>query len=178
MLRILAVIGAILVVAIGGVLAYATTQPDTFLITRSVRIATAPDKVFPLIQDLKAFNRWNPFIKLDPNTKLTYSGPPSGKGAAHEWSGDSNVGAGRLEITDAVAPARVTMLLTMTSPMAAQNNVEFALRPDAGATDVTWTMTGRSPFISKVICLFFNMDKMVGGEFDKGLASLKALAET
>lgn len=178
MLRILAIIGAVLVVAVGGVLAYAATQPDTFVISRTVRIAAAPDKVFPLIQDLKAFNRWNPFLKLDPAAKLTYSGPESGKGAAHQWSGNSNVGAGRVEITNAVAPSRVTMQLDMISPMEAHNLVEFALKPDGSATNVTWTMSGRSPFISKVMCLFFSMDKMVGGEFDKGLASLKALAET
>lgn len=178
MLRILAVIGGVLAVALGGVLAYAATQPDAFRITRAVTIAAPPEKVFQLIQDLKSFNRWNPFLKLDPAAKLAYSGPSSGKGAAHTWSGDSNVGAGRLEITDAVMPSRISMQLDMTSPMEAHNLVEFALKPNGSGTDVTWTMTGRSPFIAKVMCVFFSMDRMVGGEFDKGLASLKALAES
>lgn len=178
MLRILALVGAVLAVACGGVLAYAAAQPDTFRIARTVAIAAPPEKIFALIQDLKAFNRWNPFLKLDPAAKLDYSGPASGKGAAHAWSGDRNVGEGRLEITDAVMPTRVQMQLDFVRPMEGRNLVEFALKPNGSGTDVTWSMTGSSPFIAKVMCVFFNMDTMVGGEFEKGLASLKALAES
>ena len=166
-----------LAVLLAGFLAYATTKPDSFEITRSAQIKAPPDKVFPLINDLHAFNSWNPFLAKDPTAKLTYSGPPSGQGAGHGWEGNGNVGSGSLEIVEAAVPTRVAMRLDMVSPMEAHNDVLFTLAPNATGTKVTWTMRGPQPFLAKVMCSIFDMDAMVGGDFETGLASLKVLAE-
>jgi carbon monoxide dehydrogenase subunit G len=160
-----------------GILAYAATRPDTFRVQRSVSIKAPPERIFPLINNLKSFNTWNPFLKADPATKLAYSGPDGGLGAAHEWDGSSQVGKGRVEISNALPNAHVTMTLDMIKPFVAHNVVEFTLEPRADATVVNWAMSGRNAYFVKVMGLFLNMDNMVGGEFDKGLAELKSIVE-
>jgi hypothetical protein len=110
--------------------------------------------------------------------KRTHSGAPRGKGAVYEWDGNRQVGAGRLAIVDSAAPSRVSLLLDIDRPFKAHNTVEFTLAPAGGGTDVTWTMHGPQPFMAKLVGLFMNCDKMVGGEFEVGLAKLKALAES
>jgi uncharacterized protein YndB with AHSA1/START domain len=177
MLRIALYILAGLAVLLAGFLAYASTKPDSFEITRSAEIKAPPDKIFPLINDLHAFNSWNPFLAKDPTAKLTYSGPPSGQGAGHGWEGNSNVGSGSLEIVEATAPTRVAMRLDMVSPMEAHNDVVFTLAPSATGTLVTWTMRGPQPFLGKVMDAICGVDAMVGGDFETGLASLRAQAE-
>jgi uncharacterized protein YndB with AHSA1/START domain len=181
MLKIIGIIAGVLAVGVIGVLAYATTVPDTFRVQRSVSVKAAPEKVFPLINELKTMNEWNPFAKQDPTIRLTYSGPAAGKGAANDWDSDGKAGKGRLEITDSTRPSQVTMRLDMEKPMEGHNTIEFALRPEAQganqATNVTWAMTGPMPYIAKVICTFVSMDRMIGGEFEKGLAALKTMAE-
>jgi hypothetical protein len=170
-------IGAVLVaVMIGGVLAYASTLPDRFQVQRSLSIRASPDKIFPLINDLHAFNTWNPFDKKDPSIKGNYSGPASGTGAIYAFE-SGIAGTGRVEILGAAAPSKVTMRLLMSKPIAADNRVTFTLEPEGDATQVTWTMDGGLPFVGKLIHLVINMDKMVGNDFDSGLADLKALAE-
>ena len=171
MLKFLAIIAGLVVIAVIGILAYAATLPDTFRVQRSVSIKAPPEKVFPFINEMKTMNEWNPFAKQDPTMRLTYSGPAAGKGAAHDWDSDGRAGKGRLEITDSAAPSQVTM------PMEARNAIVFALQPQAQGTNVTWSMTGEYPFIAKVMCVFFSMDRMIGGEFEKGLADLKAMVE-
>src|SRR6266508_6299856 len=109
MLKIIGIVAGLLVIGIVGVLAYATTVPDTFRVERSISIKAAPEKVFPLINELKTMNEWNPFAKQDPTIRLTYSGPASGKGAANSWDSDGKAGQGRLEITDSAPPSQVTM---------------------------------------------------------------------
>jgi uncharacterized protein YndB with AHSA1/START domain len=181
MLKIIGIIAGILAVGVIGVLAYAATVPDTFQVQRSVSIKASPEKVFPLINELKTMNEWNPFAKQDPTIRLTYSGPAAGKGAANDWDSDGKAGKGRLEITDSTRPSRVTMRLDMEKPMEGHNTVAFALQPQAQGADVstqvTWSMTGPMPYIAKVICTFVSMDRMIGGEFEKGLADLKTMAE-
>jgi hypothetical protein len=181
MLKIIGIIVGLAAVAVIGILAYAATLPDTFRVQRSIDIKAPPDKIFPFINELKTMNEWNPFAKQDPTMRMTYSGPASGKGAANAWDSDGQAGQGRLEITDSVPPSQVTMRLDIAKPMESRNTVEFALLPQAQGTNattkVTWAMTGGYPYIAKVMCVFFNMDRMVGGEFDKGLADLKAMAE-
>jgi uncharacterized protein YndB with AHSA1/START domain len=177
MLKIALYVIAGLAVLLAGFLVYASTKPDSFEITRSIDIAAPPAKIFPLINDLRAFNTWNPFLAKDPAVKLTYSGPPSGKGAGHGWDGNGNVGSGSIEIIEAEAPARVAMRLDMVSPMEAHNAVLFTLAPSGGGTKVTWQMRGPQPFIGKVMDAIFGIDAMVGGDFETGLASLKVLAE-
>jgi len=122
-------------------------------------------------------NTWNPFVEPDPAIKIAYSGPDSGKGAAHTWSGNGKVGEGRIEITDAAPSSRVTMRLDMLKPMKASNLVEFTLQPTGDSTAVSWAMSGRQPFMAKLMTVFIDCDKMVGSQFEKGLGKLKAIAE-
>jgi hypothetical protein len=173
---ILIIIAIALTVAIAAALIYAATQPDMFRVIRSTLIAAPPEKIFPLINDLRAQSAWSPFEK-DPNMKRTCSGPPAGKGAVCEWDGNRQVGAGRIAITDSVAPVRVSLLLDMSRPFAAHNTVDFVLEPKSNGTQVTWAMQGRQPFMAKVISMVINCDKMVGSNFEEGLAKLKALVE-
>lgn len=175
MIRLILIILAVLVV---GVLVAAALQPDTFVISRSARINAPPERIFPLINDLRRFSSWSPFEKHDPDIKQTFSGAASGAGAIYDFDGNAQVGAGRLSITDSAAPSQVTLTLDMRKPMEGHNVVEFQLVPEGDGTRVTWSMHGQSPFISKVLGLFMNMDRMVGGEFEQGLANLKGMAET
>lgn len=177
MLRFFGYLLLIAVVVVAGLLIYATTKPDQFQIARSVVIKAPPEKIFPLIDSPRAFNTWNPFLRKDPATKVTYRGPASGRGAANDWEGDRHVGRGSFEITDSQPPSRIQMKLDMSSPMEAHNRVEFSLQPQGSSTQVTWAMSGPSPYISKVMTTVLSMDRMVGSEFEKGLADLKALAE-
>jgi uncharacterized protein YndB with AHSA1/START domain len=185
MLKIIGIIAGIIAVGVIGVLAYAATVPDTFRVQRSISIKAPADKIFPLINELKTMNEWNPFAKQDPTIRMTYSGPAGGKGAANSWDSDGKAGKGRLEITDSAPPSQVTMRLDIEKPMEGHNAIVFALQPQAQginqgtnvSTDVTWSMTGALPYVAKVFCVFVSMDRMIGGEFEKGLADLKAMAE-
>jgi len=169
---ILAAIGVLAV----AFLIYVALQPAEFRIERTTEIGATADKIFPLIDDLRQFNTWNPFAKADPSVELTYSGPTSGAGAAYTWIGQKS-GAGQMKIETSVPSSKVTMNLNFTKPFAAQNMAEFTIVPRNAASVVTWAMTGRRPFSHKFMGTIFNMDKMVGGEFAKGLASLKAIIE-
>lgn len=167
----------VVVVLVAALLAYAATKPDTFSVRRATSIKAPPEKIFPLLNDLRSFALWSPYEKKDPAMKRTYSGPASGKGAAYEWDGDKNVGKGRLEIADTSPPSKVTIKLDMIKPFEAHNIVEFTLEPKGDSTNVTWAMNGQVPFIAKVVHVFLDMDRMVGQDFETGLASLKTLAE-
>lgn len=169
--------GAALAAAIAVLLAIASRRPDTFRVQRSIAINAAPERVYPLIANLKSMNAWNPFVDPDPAIRITYSGPESGQGAAHAWKGNRHVGEGSLEITGAVASSRLDMRLQMFRPFKADNAVEFVLAPSRGATTVTWAMSGRQPLLPKLMSMFFDCDRMVGSQFEKGLARLKAIAE-
>jgi hypothetical protein len=164
-------------VVLAASLAYAAAKPDTFKISRSTTIAAPATVIFPMIDDLHAQLAWSPFEK-DPNMKRTYSGPPRGKGAVYAWDGNRQVGAGRIAITDSAPPSKVVLLLEMFRPFKVANTVEFALEANGASTDVTWSMQGRQPYMAKLMSMFINCEKMVGGEFEQGLAKLKALAET
>lgn len=170
-------IAIIIVLAIAGVLVFAATKPDTFKIQRTASINAPADKIFPLINDLHRFNAWNPYEKKDPNLKGSYSGTESGKGARYAFDGNKDVGRGSLEITDSTAPTRVAMQLRMTAPMEANNNIEFTLEPRGTTTSVTWSMHGGMSFVAKLMSVFVDMDKMIGKDFETGLANLKAVAE-
>jgi uncharacterized protein YndB with AHSA1/START domain len=175
MLKIFARILAVIVVLIAGVLVYAATTPDSFKVQRSATIKAPPEKVFALIDNMQGFNRWNPYERMDPG-KGTYRGPAAGKGSAYAWD-STKLGAGSMEIAETKAPLLVTMKLDFVKPFEAHNMAEFTLVPHGDSTEVTWAMHGPMPFISKVMCVFISMDKMVGKDFTDGLANLKALAE-
>jgi uncharacterized protein YndB with AHSA1/START domain len=177
MIEILAYIAIALAVVVIALLIYASTRPDSFSVRRSAVIGAPAERIFPLIANLKSMNTWNPFVEPDPAIKIAYSGPDSGKGAAHTWDGNSKVGAGRIEVTDATPPSRVALQLDMHKPMKAHNAVEFTLQPSDSGTAVTWSMSGRQPLMAKVMSLFIDCDRMVGSQFEKGLAKLKTIAE-
>ena len=167
----------IVVLAIAGVLLFAATKPDELRVQRSVAIKAPPEKIFPLINDFHRWTAWSPYENKDPALKRNYSGAESGKGAVYAWEGNKDVGQGRMEITEAPAPSKVTIDLQFIKPFEARNVAEFTLAPQGDSTAVTWTMRGPAPFISKVMQVFFDMDKMIGSDFEVGLANLKALAE-
>ena len=165
------------VVLVAAVLLFAATRPDSIRVQRSTSIKAAPEKIFPLIADFHAWSAWSPWEKLDPAMKRTHSGAPSGKGAAYAWDGNNDVGAGRMEIAEVGPPSRITIKRDFSRPMEGHNTAEFTLVPKGDASEVTWTMVGPSPYLSKLIGLFLDMDKMIGKDFEAGLANLKALAE-
>ena len=167
----------IIAVVVIGVLVLAAFRPDDFRVERTAVIKAAPEKIFPMINDLHRFNTWNPFERMDPAIKGSYSGPDSGRGAAYAWQ-SSKVGTGRLEIVDTQPTRKVVMSLQFLKPFAGNNTAEFTLNPQADATAVTWAMYGKSAFIPKLMGLFFSQDKMIGGSFESGLANLKAAAES
>jgi hypothetical protein len=177
MLKVIGIVVVVLIVAVSAVLAFAATRPDEFSVRRTAVINAPAEKIFPLINDLRAWSAWSPYEKKDPAMKKSYSGATAGKGAAFEWDGDSNVGKGRIEIADAAPPRRVTFKLSMIKPFECNNVVDFTLQPSGDATQVTWAMNGPNHYIGKVMSVFFDMDKMVGGDFEQGLASLKRVAE-
>lgn len=170
-------LAAVIVIGIAIVLVLAAMKPDTFTIRRSLAINTPPERIFPLISDFKRWGAWSPWEKKDPQMKRSFSGPESGLGSIYAWEGDKNVGQGRMEIVEATAPGKVALKLDFIKPFEAHNVVTFALEPQGSATNVTWTMTGPTPFFAKIFHVFMNMDRMVGGDMETGLAALKAAAE-
>src|ERR1700722_238917 len=152
-------ISFVLVVVIAAFLIYVALKPSDFRITRSQAIAARPEAVFTLINDLHGFNRWNPFAQGDPALKIDYIGPEAGKGATYVWNSPGKSGTGRMEITDSAAPSHVVMRLEFLKPMTATNTAEFTLVPSGAETTVTWTMTGHSPYLHKLMGTIFNMDK-------------------
>jgi uncharacterized protein YndB with AHSA1/START domain len=159
------------------VLAYAATRPDVFQVRRSTTIMAPPEKIFPLINDFKSWTAWSPYEKKDPAMKRTYGATAAGKGATYAWDGDKNVGSGSMEIMDAPAPSRVTIKLDFKRPFEAHNVADFTLVPVEGGTNVSWSMSGPTPFFGKILHVFVDMDKMVGRDFETGLANIKTIAE-
>lgn len=173
MIKTLALIA---VAGIAIVLVAAAFRPDTFRVERSLRIAASPSAIHPLINNMERMNSWNPFVKRDPNLRGTYHGPAEGAGAAYDFAGNREVGSGTIAITGST-PEKITMQLDMREPMEGRNVIEFTLVPAPGGTEVKWSMHGPSPYLSKLMGMVFNMDKMIGGAFDAGLAELRQLAE-
>ncbi len=174
---VLIVVG-LLVVVVAALLGYAAIKPDAFRIQRSASLKAAPDKIFALINDFHRWGSWSPWEKLDPALKRTYSGAANGLGTVYEWEGNKKVGKGRMEITESFPPSKVTIKLDFLKPFEAHNTAEFTLDGQGDSTNVTWTMDGRQPYMFKVMSLFFSMDKMVGKDFETGLANLKSLTES
>jgi hypothetical protein len=174
----LKIVLAILAGVPAALLALAATRPDTFRIERSTRIRAAPATIFGLIADFRRWGSWSPYEHKDPAMRRSFTGPAQGTGAVYEWDGNKEVGEGRIEITDAAAPSRITMALDFVRPFRAHNVVEFTLTPRGDATEVTWAMHGPASYVSKVMGLFISMERMIGKDFETGLANLKAIAET
>ena len=171
------IVAGIIVLLIAGLLAYAATRPDSFRVQRTASIKAPPEKIFALINDLKGWPAWSPYEKKDPAMKRTLSGAATGKGAIYEWQGNKEVGKGKMEIAETTPPSKVVIKLDFFEPFEAHNIAEFDLQGKGESTDVTWAIYGPSPFISKLMSVFLNMDKMIGRDFEVGLANLKAVAE-
>jgi hypothetical protein len=167
----------VVTVLLASLLIFAATRPDTFRVERSAIINAAPEKIFPLINDFREWEPWSPWEKVDPALKRSYSGAASGKGAVYEWSGNKNIGQGRMEIVESSPPSKIKLRIDFIKPFEAHNTIEFTLIPQGGSTLVTQAMYGSSPFISKVMGIFCSMDKMVGKKYEEGLANLKAISE-
>jgi len=176
MARTLVFIGVAFAVVVAAILIYAATKPDTFRVQRTASIKAPPEKIFPLINEFDRWS-WSPYEHKDPEMKRVRSGPPSGKGAVYAWEGDRNVGAGRMEITDSSPPSKVMIKLDFVKPFETHNIVEFTLEPKGDTTNVTWDMHGPVPYVAKIMHVFFDMDSMVGKDFEAGLAEMKAIAE-
>ncbi len=170
-------IAIVVISLIAALLIFATTQPDTFRVQRTTSIKAPPEKIAPLITDFHSWGSWSPWEKMDPAMKRTYSGAASGKGAAYAWEGNSKVGEGRMEITEASPPSKVTIRLDFIKPFEGHNIAEFTLEPKGDSTNVSWAMHGPTPYIAKIISVFVSMDRMIGKDFDTGLSNLKAVAE-
>ncbi len=166
-----------LVSVVALILLVAAFQSNEFRVTRSAAIAAPPQILFEQVNDHHKFNAWNPWLKLDPNTKITYSGPDAGVGAACSWQGNSEVGAGTATIIESAPGELVRLRMDWKEPFPGSSIVEFTFKPEGGKTVVTWNMVGPKPFIGKVMGLFMNCDKMCGDQFEKGLASLGKITE-
>jgi carbon monoxide dehydrogenase subunit G len=177
MIKIIAMFVIVVVVLVAALLAFAATRADTFRVERSTSVKAPPEQIFVQINDFHNWGLWSPYDKLDPAMTKTISGSASGKGAVYEWDGNSNVGKGRMEITETTEPSRVTVKLDFIKPFEGHNIAEFTMVPNGDSTKVTWAMHGPTAFPVKVMGIFLNMDNMIGKEFEAGLANLKSLAE-
>ena len=182
MLEVIAIVAVVLAIAIAVVLILAATKPDSFSVTRAIDITAPAERIFPLINDFHQWVAWSPWENKDPAMQRSYDGPVSGKGAVYGWDGNKNVGSGRMEILEASAPSKILIKLDFLKPFEAHNTAEFSMLPQNGAaagptTNVSWVMHGPAPFIHRVMQVFMNLDKMIGKDFEAGLASLKSLAE-
>jgi len=171
-------IAFLVLVAIVAVLAVVVAvQPSEFKVTRSATMAAPPAEIFAQVNDFHKWDAWSPWLKLDPAAKTTYEGPPAGKGAVFTWSGNSQVGKGSMTVTESRPNDLIRIRLHFVEPMEGTSDAELTFKPEGDKTVVTWSMTGQNNFVAKAISMVMNMDKMIGGQFDKGLASMKAVAE-
>lgn len=164
-------------VMLGALLVLAANRPDHFRVARSTRVAAPPARVFAHIEDFRRWADWSPWASKDPAMKTTLSGAASGEGAVYEWQGNRAVGRGRMQIVQATAPTRIVIKLDFIKPFEAHNTAGFHLHGDGADTVVTWAVHGPSPFLSKLMGLFVDMDRMIGTDFENGLASLKEMVE-
>jgi len=176
-LRFLLVAATIVVVIVVAILAYASTRPDTFRVARSAHMDAPPEEIYPLIVNFRAWTAWSPYEMRDPDMKRTYSGADEGVGAAYAWDGNKDIGSGNMKIVEADKPSRIVIDLIFTAPMKANNTAIFTLVPQEGGTLVTWAMEGEANLMAKLVQLFMDMDKMIGTDFEAGLAKLKSQAE-
>jgi hypothetical protein len=163
-------IAIILIIIVAG-------QDSDFVISRRVNISASPDKIFPHVNELRNWEAWNPWSKLDPNCKMTYGGSVAGVGATYAWAGNNKVGEGRNTITESKLNELVRLRLEFIRPMAGTNLAEFVFQTDGSQTTVKWSMSGKRTVVSKIFGLFMNFDRMIGGQFENGLAQMKSVVE-
>ena len=174
MLKKILIVLAIIIVIFVVVVAL---QPADYRVVRTATMAAPQPAVFEQVNDLHKWEAWSPWAKLDPGMKLTYEGPPAGTGAIYHWSGNSKVGEGRMTVTESRPSDLIRIKLDFIKPFASTADTEFQFKPEANQTAVTWSMSGKKNFMSKAFGIFVSMDKMIGGDFEKGLTQLKSLVE-
>ncbi len=174
-----AVIVAVIVIALSiALLVFVSSKPNTFSVKRDIAINGQPDKIFPLINNFHRWATWSPYDKKDPAMKRTYSGSESGVGAVYEWDGNKEVGIGKMEIIEATAPSKIRIKLDFFAPFEGHNTAEFSIEQVGSESIVTWAMTGPSNFMMKLMHCFMDMDKLVGTDFESGLANMKSVVES
>src|ERR1700738_108578 len=177
MFEIIAIIAVVLPIAIAIVLILAAPKPNTFSRQPATTVKAPPERIFPLINDFHQWGSWSPYENRDLAMKRSYSGAADGRGAVYGWEGNKNVGSGRMEILDTSEPSKIVIKLDFFTPFEGHNTAEFTMLPQGDATNLTWRMHGPAPFMSKVMQVFINLDKMIGKDFKIGLANLKRLTE-
>lgn len=174
MLKKISLAFAALVVAI---VAYAAIKPSHYEISRSVEINAPVEKIFPYLDNSKLAEQWGPWLEEDPDAKMTYSGPDSGAGSKASWTGGKKLGVGSATIIDSTANQRVGIQLEYVEPMQMKQYAEYIVEPAGSATKVTWKVSGENNFMGRLMCVFMNMDNMVGSMFERGLNKLKTVVE-
>lgn len=171
--KILIAVVAVVVILV----AVVATRPSTYSVRRSVTVAAPADVVFAQVNDFHRWDAWSPWAKLDPAMKATHSGATAGKGAVYEWSGNKDVGKGRMTLSDSKPPAQLAIALEFIEPFASKADTRFEFAPEGQGTKVTWTMSGNLGFVEKAFGMFMNMDAAIGKDFEKGLGQLKSVSE-
>lgn len=166
----------VVVVLIAALLVYAATRPAVFRVERSTTIKATPANIHALIDDFHQWRGWSPYENIDPALERSFSGADHGVGAVYEWNGNAKAGQGRMEITRST-PAQIVIQLDFVRPFEGHNIAEFSLQPNGNATDVHWAMHGPSPYMAKLMGIFVDMDRMIGKDFETGLATMKTVAE-
>ena len=167
----------VIALLVGAVFAFAATRPDSYSVSRSIDIAASPEAVHAIVDDFHNFPQWAPWQKLDPAVQTTFEGPRRGVGAVYRWSGNSDVGQGRMEIRESVPARKVGMDLEFIEPFASKARTDIDIAPAGNGSKVTWSMRGDNNYMAKLMSVFMSMDKMIGKDFEEGLANLKRRAE-
>jgi hypothetical protein len=170
-------IAAALAVIVIGFVAFVATRPSEYRVARTVTMAVPASAAFAQVNDFHRWGAWNPWAKIDPAMKQTYEGAPAGPGAVYTWAGNTQVGAGRMTMTESRPNELVRINLEFLKPFAATSIAEFTFRPEGDRTAVTWSMVGQANFIAKIVHLFVDMETMIGGNFERGLADMKSIVE-
>lgn len=173
----LKIVSLIIVVSLVVLAIVINQRPSDMRITRSINIAAQPEVIFPHVNEFKKWEAWSPYAKLDPNMQTTYEGPATGEGSIYRWNGNNDVGEGQTKIVSSKPNESIGVELKFERPFKGTNDVEFTFKPEGNHTVVTWTMAGKTNFVSKAMGLVIDMDKMMGGQFDEGLSSLKKVVE-
>lgn len=169
---------AVLVIAIAGFCTVVAFQPEDFTISRTATISAPPERIFEQVNEFHKWESWSPWAKIDPAMKTAYAGPASGPGSSYSWIGNDQVGEGKMTITASHPSEHIAIDLEFVKPFAAKNLTEFTFKPAGDKTTVTWSMSGKNNFFAKAFNLIMNTDKIVGADFEKGLAQLKTVAES
>ena len=167
-----------LVVLIALFAGFVALQPSDYRVERKATIAAPPSAVFAQVNDFHKWDAWSPWAKLDPNATTKFEVAEAGKGAIFRWAGNDDIGEGSMTITDSVPNELVKLKLEFIKPYPGTSDTVFTFKPQGDQTEVTWAMSGKNNFVGKAICVFMNMDKMVGAKFDEGLANMKSVVES